>query len=264
MAVVQHDRLENQIEEPLDTDADAPTQTRGNRLRQRLRILDVLGLSTGCCLYAGLQPLWLGEPPKEPFEAAYWLLYRVVSVAVFGTALGSATTLFRRAREGQQFQPGHWVLVALLLSMPLQLIGGLVYYLRTVGAPDYYATYYAWHAQRLVDCTLVGCCFLLIALLTLDQRWWSLLFWISGGVLVCLAPQHVAALNDVVSDWFWKSHQLAELVVGPVLLAVILTAALSDRRRAISRDWLHWLGVAVAVFYALANTVDGAYSVLNW
>ena len=88
---------------------------------------------------------------------------------------------------------------------------------------------------------------------------------VPGCVLTALLPVYILALARVRRGLFAEFVEFAEaymvvqIFLGAVLCPWVLVVAIRDRLTGETRDWLHWLGVAVFTLLSAMGVLDGLF-----
>lgn len=182
--------------------------------------------------------------PVEP--GALGLLLVSGYAAGCGAAWTGLSLWIARALRGAQWpvEPGHWLLVALGARLALELAIRL-------GAPRAFAA-----PQAVLDAAT--CCALVLPLFSrsLSALWkgcFALLCFVTAWPLatVVLESYFFAIPKPLVAGSAWIERQ------QPWLVALVAIAfALADRRAWRARTWLHWTGLGVALWFAMAAALS--------
>ncbi|MCU0878846.1 MAG: hypothetical protein MUF06_13770 [Pirellulaceae bacterium] len=218
----------------------------------RLGIVHLLGWTLGVAIVLGVYRAanaWQSQdgvtPPMSPWALGFGLAY--------GTALGGLGLFLWRWWRGTgsgPTQPGHWLLVlggiGFLLDVGLVPVSQALVMLRYGSITDY--GHWVWMLHQCLGwlaATLVG----LIVLFNLRGASWgwtivALLFVLSVGLVAGLFVTALAAAQlGALGSWTWYLPMAVKTIGAAVVVTAILAAELADRRRGLSRDWLHTGGI---------------------
>ena len=242
-----------------DRRADFPPLSIGDLL--------VLTLSVGLCLATiapELRDLTIANEPN----AIPWLSIAASAVdhAVIGIGLFGLVVLAREWLRGTDFplSPGHLIIIATApVGVEILLLAAI----------QKFSEQYT-HVFQLADCTLgvlviVGSViFTNRALRAMPRRWRPGLALLLGSLSILACLRMLVILKLVGYTWasFWPRHLLAVFTTLSLSAAgAMCLAAVVDVSQRMSRDWLHYCGLAMTLFSAGATVVNlGGYTAKWW
>ncbi|MEX2176535.1 MAG: hypothetical protein WD872_19375 [Pirellulaceae bacterium] len=97
-----------------------------------------------------------------------------------------------------------------------------------------------------------------------EASWaWTVVAALAVVMLAMNAAAHLLSLmafsNGVPGGWVWRAPQMIGVVGTAVLVLALLLAVWNDRRRALSRDWLHTGGIIAIAALALVHIANNLY-----
>ena len=193
---------------------------------------------------------WLGSLLGDVSRLLRIIFITVNSVQLMAFAasiVGTAVILHARFRGVPgRLQAGHWMLVVATSASVLTL---LLWVLLSVGH-DFLVSESPWLAYYCL-LAIQGSTNLLLAILWLvvilrmreSPRWKALFgFFVARNVICCF----IYLVAIFFETPFYSFRDLAEQPVGSAVgLFALPLVVLIDLRHHVSRDWLHWLGVAI-------------------
>ena len=233
----------------------------------RMRIIHYFLLSTVYSILCTTKLSWIdwSEIPHENIGVIK--LYAGLTSLFYSAAFTALLILLgRRFRYGRSElqSPGHWLLAFFATGA---FIEGL-----TAVLLQFYRFYYdssrilfeVWNLEKLLLCSTVGITCLVFAWLISGNLWWKSILILSGIVMLALVPQHILVLLGTWKTWLIIAHVYASLGVSAGIVPLLFLACLSDSRRQIQQDWLHWAGVFVTAIAALSEFFFALYWLWNW
>lgn len=254
--LLEEDLLESEIDQPPFV-AQLP-----ERPPFRIRTAHFFLLTTVCAAMATLRISWVSWQEVPAGDVQFFKLQIGLAATLLGVALtGVLILLGRRWRYGRSELkfPGHWLLLFMAIGALSQ---GLVeilleFYRFYASSPD--VDFYVWNLEKLLLCSTVGITSLIFAWLIPGNVWWKALLAVSGVILLVLVPQHLLVLQGAWHSWFPLAHIYASLVVSAAIVPILILACMSDARRHLQRDCLHWTGVLVVAIAAVGEFGSAAY-----
>jgi hypothetical protein len=202
-----------------------------------------------------------GASDLESEFSVFFLLLALPQTLFSGMLLGCLAVGVTRLVRGIPFfvHPGQWL--ATLWGMTT--VGGwlvlAVYSLATDPAPMSWAPVIFYVANMLIHVLFATGCAAAVIQGRFDRRW--------NAVLIVVAVQEVLAaaaglvlfctmfMNSTLpnSPLIWVLAGTAITALSAlILLPLLVAAAVGDRRRRITRDWMHWVGALGIVWKTAA------------
>lgn len=228
----------------------------------RIRISHFFLLTTVCAAIATLRISWINWSDVLADDFHFFKLHIGLASLLFGAAFtGVLILLGRRWRYGRSELnfPGHWLLLFLATGALFQGLVEITLKIYRFYADPLVVDFYAWNLEKLLLCFTVGTTSLVFAWLISGNAWWKAILVVSGGALLALVPQHILVLRGTWHSWFPFAHIYASLVVSSTIIPMLVLACVSDARRHLQRDWLHWTGVVVVAIAAVGEFGSAAY-----
>jgi hypothetical protein len=224
----------------------------------RLRILHLIGWMTAAAVLVRVGMVFDAASTSAPdagVQAIRFLSNAITAASVVGG--GILVSGWIRGTRGP-LQPGHWLIIVNALGSGLYYIYALAHLalVETVFKPqeDYriaFATYmwglaFLSFVQLLIWYAAAGH--------TADRGRWKTFF---GIVSATFGARTLICIVDVLTheNWLYRARPVFSVTLGIILIIVVAL----DGRRGPPRDWLHWVGVGIALCHSLTSLLWAAW-----
>lgn len=232
----------------------------------RLGIIHFLGWMIGV---GAILAIFRATTNEADFPANWlpWVRMQQLGFGVaYGTAISGLCLFFWRwwrGAPGAPSQPGHWLLIfggiGIVIDLTATQLLKLVLYWSGTGVEFTY--FGAWLFYQATVWWL-GAVIATIVLYRLRNAsfWWTLTTLAAVLVLTLnsLAPtiSFYGFMQGAGGSWLWQVPLMVRVANMCVVLPILWTAEVVDRRRRVPRDWLHGAGVVAVSGLGLVDLVS--------
>lgn len=234
---------------------DAPSATTPKA--QPLAIIHMLGWTLGVAAVLSVYRI-ITDDADHPPELLWRLrLWQLGYGLFYGTAVsGMGLFLWRWIGGGPgPSQPGHWLLVLGGIGLVIDFGAGAVVFgfMALSGWEKPLLTFEGYQAQQILAWSLAA----LFGTVFIARMRSAKPLWTVVAVLILLAAILNASLATIsliyffrgtFGAWIWQVPLLARLIATPIVAAAIIAAIVADGLSRERRDWLHYGGLAAALF----------------